>query len=61
MITDKQKIEFADYILNWLKKEDLFKEGDTCIDQERLEETCMAGSTICQALVESDVIDDIGY
>jgi hypothetical protein len=61
MITDEQKIKFADYILNWLTKEKLLREDSTSIDQEQLEETCMAGYTICQALVESDVIDDIGY
>lgn len=59
-MTEEQKIKFADYILNWLTEEKLLKEDSTFIDQEQLEETCMAGSTICQALVESGVIDEIG-
>lgn len=59
-MTDEQKIKFADYILNWLKEEELFKDGDESIDQEQLEETCMAGSIICQALVESGVVNSIG-
>lgn len=59
-MTDEQKIKFADYILNWLKKEKLLKEGSNYIDQEQLEETCMAGSIICQAIVESGVISEIG-
>ena len=59
-MTDEQKIKFADYILNWLKKEKLLEEGSNSIDEEQLEETCMAGSTICEALVESGVIDEIG-
>lgn len=58
-MTDKQKIEFADYILNWLKKEGLLEDGDF-IDGERVEETCMAGSTICEALVEAKIIKEIG-
>ncbi len=58
---DEQKIKFADYILNWLKEEKLLKEDSTSIDQEQLEETCMASATICEALVESGVIDEIGY
>lgn len=59
-MTTKQKLKFADYILNWLTEEELLEEGSDSIDQEQLEETCMAGSTICQALVESGVIDEIG-
>lgn len=59
-MTDEQKIKFADYIINWLKEEELLEEGSNSIDQEQLEETCMAGSTICQALVESGVINEIG-
>ena len=46
-MTDEQKIKFADYILNWLTEENLLKKDSTSIDQEKLEETCMAGSTIC--------------
>lgn len=59
-MTTEQKLKFADYILNWLKEENLFEEGRTCIDLEQVEETCMAGSTICEALAEAKVIDGIG-
>lgn len=58
-MTKEQKLKFADYILNWLKKEKLLEEGDTCIDEERLEETCMAGSTICEALVIAGIVEGI--
>lgn len=61
MITEKQKIKFADYIFNWLKEEKLLKDGNDSIDGEQLEETCMAGSTICEALVEAGIIKEIGY
>lgn len=47
-MTEEQKIKFADYIFNWLTEEKLLKEDSTSIDQEQLEETCMAGSTICR-------------
>lgn len=60
-MTQEQKLKFADYILNWLKEEKLLKEDSTSIDQEQLEETCMAGSTICEALVEAEIINDVGY
>lgn len=60
MITNEQKLKFADHILNWLKEEELLKDGDDFIDEEQLEETCMAGSIICQALVESGVVNSIG-
>lgn len=59
-MTDKQKIKFADYILNWLIEEKLLEEGSNFIDQEQLEETCMAGSTICEALVEAGFVKEIG-
>lgn len=59
-MTTEQKLKFADYILNWLKEEDLFEEGRTCIDLEQVEETCMAGTTICEGLVEAELIDGIG-
>lgn len=62
MITNEQKLKFADYILNWIKEEELFYEGeDTVIDEEQLEETCMAGATICEALVEAGIAEGIGY
>lgn len=61
MITKEQKLKFADHILNWLKEEELIKDNSSCIDQEQLEETCMAGTTICEALVEAKIIKDIGY
>lgn len=60
MITEKQKIKFADYILDWLKEKKLLKNGKDYIDGEQLEETCMAGATICEALVESGIIKEIG-
>lgn len=61
MITKEQKLKFANYIIDWLKEEELFEDGDESIDQEQLEETCMACSTICQALVESGIVNGIGY
>ena len=60
MINKEQKLKFANYILSWLKEEELLEEGDNCIDSEQVEETCMAGSTICQALVEAGIIKEIG-
>lgn len=61
MITNEQKLKFADHILNWLKEKELFYEGeDTAIDEEQLEETCMAGYTICEALVEAGIAEEIG-
>lgn len=59
-MTDEQKIKFADYILNWLKDEGLLKKGYESIDEEQLEETCMAGATICEALVEAGIVEGIG-
>lgn len=59
-MTNEQKLKFANYILNWLKKEKLLKKGSNSIDQEQLEETCMAGATICEALVEAGIISGIG-
>lgn len=61
MITNEQKLKFADYILNWIKEEELFYEGeDIVINEERLEETRMAGATICEALVEAGIAEVIG-
>lgn len=60
-MTQEQKLKFANYILNWLTEEKLLREDSTSIDQEQLEETCMAGSTICEALVEAEIINDVGY
>lgn len=60
-MTNEQKLKFANYILNWLKEEALFEEGRTCIDLEQVKEICMGGFTICQALVESEIREDIGY
>ena len=60
MITKEQKLEFANYIINWLKEEELIEDNSSCIDQEQLEETCMAGTTICEALVEAGIISEIG-
>lgn len=59
-MTTEQKLKFADYIINWLKKEKLLKDGNEFIDEEQLEETCMAGATICEALVEAKIINSIG-
>ena len=59
-MTTEQKLTFANHILDWLKEKGLFKEGDTCIDLERVEETCLAGWTICEALVKAGVIDEVG-
>jgi len=59
-MTEEQKIKFADYIINWLKEEELIKDNSNCIDQEQLEETCMAETTICEALVEAGIISEIG-
>lgn len=59
-MTTEQKLKFADYILNWLTEEKLLREDSTSIDQEQLEETCMAGSTICEALVEAEIINGVG-
>lgn len=59
-MTEEQKLKFANHILDWLKEENLLEEGDTCIDLEQVEETCMAGSTICEALVIACVIEGIG-
>lgn len=56
----EQKLKFADYIFNWLTEEKLLREDSNFIDQEQLEETCMAGSTICEALVEAGIIKEIG-
>lgn len=61
MITKEQKLKFANYIIDWLKEEELFEDGDESIDQEQLEETCMAGSIICQALVEAGIVKEIEY
>lgn len=61
MITNEQKLKFADYILNWLKEEELFyEEEDTVFDEKQWEETCMAGFTICEALVEAGITEEIG-
>lgn len=61
MITNEQKLKFANYILNWLNEDGLFYEDkDTVIDEEQLEETCMAGATICEALVEAGIVEGIG-
>lgn len=60
-IIQKQKLKFADYIFNWLKEKELFyEEEDTVIDEEQLEETCIAGYTICEALVEAGIAEEIG-
>lgn len=59
-MTKEQKIKFANYILNWLKEEELIEDNSSCIDQEQLEETCMAGTTICEALVEAGIVSEIG-
>lgn len=59
MITNEQKLKFADYVLNWLKEEELLLDGDESIDEEQLEETCMAGATICHALLVAGVIEGI--
>lgn len=60
MITNEQKLKFADYILNWLKEEELLKDGNYSIDEEQLEGTCMAGTIICEALVEAGIAEGIG-
>lgn len=61
MITNEQKLKFADHILNWLKEKELFyEEKDTVIDEEELEETCMVGYTVCEALVEAGIAEGIG-
>lgn len=59
-MTKEQKLKFANYILDWLKEEKLLKDRNNSIDEEKLEETCMAGATICEALVESGIIKEIG-
>lgn len=59
-MTQEQKLKFADYILNRLKEEELLKDGNDSIDEEQLEETCMAGSTICHALLVAGIIEGIG-
>lgn len=59
-MTKEQKIKFANYIINWLKEEELIEDNSDCIDQEQLEETCMAGTTICKALVEAGIVEEIG-
>lgn len=58
-MTTEQKLKFADYILNWLKEEELLEDGDEAIDEEQLEETCMAGAVICKALVVAKIIEGI--
>lgn len=59
-MTTEQKLKFANHIIDWLKEEGLLKDGDESIDEEQLEETCMAGATICEALVEAGIINGIG-
>ena len=60
VFTTEQKLKFADYILNWLKEKGLLKEGQSSIDLERVEESCMAATTICEGLVEVEIVKDIG-
>lgn len=58
-MTTEQKLKFADYILNWLKEEDLLKDGQSFIDLECVADTCRADTTICEALVEAEIVNEI--
>lgn len=60
-MTEEQKLKFANYILDWLKKEKFLKGNSKFIDLEQVEETCMASTIICEALAEAKLINEIGY
>lgn len=58
-MTNEQKLKFANYILNWLKEENLLKKGQSFIDLEQVEDNCMTATTICKGLVEAEIINEI--